>query len=53
MEQYRSSDGKAKVVMLTGMRDKAEEVKRLGADEFLAKPFKMHEILNVLAKVTS
>ncbi len=53
LEQYRSSDGKAKVVMLTGMRDKAEEVKRLGADEFLAKPFKMHEILNVLEKVTS
>ena len=53
LEKYRSGDGKAKVVMLTGMRDKADEVRRLGADEFLAKPFKMHEILNVLEKVTA
>lgn len=53
LKQYRSDEGKAKVVMLTGMRDKAEEVKRLGADEFLAKPFKMHEVINVLEKVTS
>ena len=53
LKEYRSTEGKAKVVMLTGMRDKADEVRKLGADEFLAKPFKMHEILNVLEKVTA
>ena len=53
LEQYRSGDGKAKVVMLTGMRDKADEVIKLGADEFLAKPFKMHEVLNMLERVTT
>ncbi|MGD9679572.1 MAG: response regulator transcription factor [Candidatus Obscuribacterales bacterium] len=53
LKQYRSGEGKAKVVMLTGMRDKAAEVKSLGADEFLAKPFKMHEVIEVLDKVTS
>lgn len=53
LEQYKSGEGKAKVVMLTGMRDKADEVKKLGADEFLAKPFKIHEILSVLEKVTA
>ncbi len=51
LTKYREGNGAAKVVMLTGMRDKRDEVLKLGADDFLPKPFKLPDFMSMVAKV--
>ncbi len=51
LAKYREGNGSAKVVMLTGMRDKRDEVMKLGADDFLPKPFKMNDLMSMMSKV--
>jgi DNA-binding response OmpR family regulator len=44
--EYRSTGGKGRVLMLTGMRDPAsrEAGKAAGADDFLTKPFTVDQL---------
>ncbi len=51
LSKYRAMSGTAKVVMLTGMRDKRDEVMQAGADDFLPKPFKANDLMSMMAKV--
>ena len=53
LRKYREGSGSAKVVMLTGMRGKKDEILELGADRFLAKPFRVEQVLEVMAEITA
>ncbi|MBA3723337.1 MAG: response regulator transcription factor [Candidatus Levybacteria bacterium] len=41
------------VIMISASRDISESAKESGADDFLAKPFKMDDLLGIIAKYTS
>jgi two-component system, OmpR family, manganese sensing response regulator len=49
-KQYREKGGKARVLMLTGMRDAGskEAGKAAGADDFLTKPFSVDQLTDRL-----
>ncbi|MBX9670363.1 MAG: response regulator [Candidatus Obscuribacterales bacterium] len=51
LKQYRSQNGAAKVIMLTGMRGRKEDGIGSGADRFLMKPFKIDDILATVREI--
>lgn len=51
LKTYRKNHGRAKIVMLTGMRGRREDGMESGADGFLTKPFKIDEVLNTVKQL--
>jgi CheY-like chemotaxis protein len=51
VEQYRRvSRPPASIVLLSGARDIAENAKRLGADGFIAKPFRIEDVTETVGR---
>jgi DNA-binding response OmpR family regulator len=53
LKTYKENNGKAKVVMLTGMRGRKDDVMESGADGFLTKPVKMNDILATVKQLAT
>ncbi len=53
LKTYKEKNGKAKVVMLTGMRGRKDDVMESGADGFLTKPVKMNDILATVKQLAT
>lgn len=51
IESYRQlPDARARVVLVSGMAGLREEAARLGADDFLVKPFGLDELVSTVAR---
>ncbi len=55
LKYIREKHGKSKVVMLTGFADlkNAIESKKLGADDFVSKPYDLVDLLTTIERVLS